>query len=315
MREAKHIFIINPAAGKADRSALVAEEVARQAGLLGIDYEIHLTQHPGHASRLVSEAGAASGSRPLRFYACGGDGTLNEVARSAVGFKNAYVANYPIGSGNDFNKIFGVENLGRFTRLSDLIQGDPIRLDYIDTDCGVAVNILSVGIDAEIAGAMSKYKRVPGLAGHGSYIAATLERVLRGIRQEYRVEVDGQAFDGLFTLILAANGRYYGGGFHAVPDADPADGRMDVLLVEGISRLKIARIIGGYKQGRYRDFPDVIRAMRAKELKIGTKGNKLLTVNLDGEITRVKEITVRMVAGGLGYMVPSGLRVEKPALI
>ena len=54
-------------------------------------------------------------------------------------------------------------------------------------------------------------------------------------------------------MICVCNGRYYGGGFNPVPEAEAADGKLDVLLVEPVSRFHVVKIIGAYKAGKYRD--------------------------------------------------------------
>ena len=107
MDDAKHIFIINPAAGRSDQTAPVAGVIGELLRRRALDYEILITEAPKHATRLVAEAAARAGDRPLRFYACGGDGTLNEVATAVVRIPNAACTHFPTGSGNDFIKIFG----------------------------------------------------------------------------------------------------------------------------------------------------------------------------------------------------------------
>ena len=83
----KHIFIINPAAGKKDgrqRVYTMAEKLKKDHNL---DVECMLTKSCGHAT-MLTRAIAESGE-PVRFYACGGDGTINEIANGIAGFSNA----------------------------------------------------------------------------------------------------------------------------------------------------------------------------------------------------------------------------------
>lgn len=88
MAAVKHIFIINPAAGKCDRTNQVAASIRAAAMELGVDYEILTTEYPRHAVSQVRQKAEEYPDRPLRFYACGGDGTLNEVAAGAAGLPN-----------------------------------------------------------------------------------------------------------------------------------------------------------------------------------------------------------------------------------
>ena len=100
----KHIFIVNPAAGKCDRTVQIKNDVAALLGSRGLEYEVLVSKGPGDCTRLAREA--AERGEEVRLYACGGDGTLHEVINGAVGFENASVTHYPIGSGNDYVKLF-----------------------------------------------------------------------------------------------------------------------------------------------------------------------------------------------------------------
>ena len=100
----KHLFIINPAAGSRDRTAAYTASITEICGKRGLDYRIEVSSAPGECRRLAREAAQTGDS--YRIYACGGDGTLNEVASGTAGWDNAAVTAYSGGSGNDFVKIF-----------------------------------------------------------------------------------------------------------------------------------------------------------------------------------------------------------------
>src|SRR5699024_4625442 len=115
---------------------------------------------------------------------------------------------------------------------------------------------------------IARYKRLPLVTGTGAYALSAQVNVVRGIHRPYRVTWDGESLDGELTMIFAGNGRWYGGGFHPVPEADPCDGLLDVLLVQPVSRLQVAAITGKYKRGRYADYQELIRHIRTKSLEI-----------------------------------------------
>ena len=132
----KHVFIINPAAGKKDSTTQVAAGIRAACLRRELEYDILTTEYPRHAVELVREKAAEYAGEQVRFYACGGDGTLNEVAAGAAGLDNVSITHYPCGSGNDFIKLFGADCTS-FKDLDNLIDGKDVELDYIESDCGV----------------------------------------------------------------------------------------------------------------------------------------------------------------------------------
>lgn len=303
----KHLFLINPAAGSRNRQAELAG-ICRQVALdQNLEYEILVTEYPGHGVELVHKACQQAGGSHLRIYACGGDGTLNEAARGAYGMWNVAVGHYPVGTGNDFIKIFGAQ-AQEFQHLEALVAGEEMEVDYVEASCGGALNVLSVGVDARVAASMRKYKRLPLMRGQAPYLLSAVENILRGLGEDYCVTLDGKKYDGAYSMIFAANGCWYGGGFHPVPDADPSDGRLDVLLVRAVSRLTAARVIGAYKRGRYAEYPQFITRGSAHEMTIRRADHRRICVNLDGEIAMTEELRA-VLRQGMRFIVPKGVRL------
>ncbi len=297
----KHFFIVNPKAGKYDRSREVADKVKQVMARRPLDWEIAYTQAPGHATALAREA-AGSGDR-VRIYACGGDGTLNEVANGAAGCENAAVTHYPIGSGNDFIRLFGPD-APLFYDLGELVEGVSAPLDLIDCNSRLAINICSVGLDARVGLAVADFKRLPLVTGPVAYQLSLMTHVVRGIHRFYRVTVDGERFDGRFTLLCACNGQYYGGGFHPTPDALPDDGLLDFLLVKGVSRLTAASVVGKYAKGQAASYPQYITIRRGKEMTVECE--TMSRVNVDGERLDANSLSFRLSAKKLNFFYPVG---------
>ncbi|MDD6160821.1 MAG: acylglycerol kinase family protein, partial [Oscillospiraceae bacterium] len=122
----KHLFIINPNAGK----KRTERRLERAIHDLEEPWEIAYTAKEGDATRFARAA--AESGEPVRIYACGGDGTLNAVVNGAAGFDNAAVTNIPLGTGNDFLKIFGPEHVARFLDVKALSVGPQAAMDLID---------------------------------------------------------------------------------------------------------------------------------------------------------------------------------------
>ena len=295
----KHLFIINPAAGSRDRTADYTAEIQRLCA--GLDYEIVVSQAPGECRRLARQA--AQRGEEIRIYACGGDGTLNEVASGAAGFPNAAVTAWCGGSGNDFVKLFS--DPAAFSDLSRLLDAEEVSFDMILCNDDLALNICSVGLDARIGTDVARYKRIPFIHGFNAYALSTLINLFRGISEHYVVEIDGERIDGEQTFVCVCNGRFYGGGFNPVPEADPTDGKLDVLLVKKVSLLQVPGIIGTYKNGRWRELPDIIRHFRTDRVRILCDGPT--PVNLDGELRVAQAVTMELAREKINFFYPKNL--------
>ena len=296
-----HLFIINPAAGSHDRTAEYTKAIEEQCALRQLSYRIEISQGPGECTRLTRQA--AQTGEEYRIYACGGDGTLNEVVQGAAGFDNVAITVFSGGSGNDFVKIF--DDPKAFFELPRLLDAEEATFDLIRCNDDIALNICSVGLDARIGTDVTHYKRLPLLSGFRAYAASTVVNVIKGIAEHYVVEVNGERIDGQQTMICVCNGRYYGGGFNPVPEADPADGLLDVLLVTKVSRLKVPMVIGKYKNGEYKQLPQLVRHLRTKEVKILC--DKVTPINLDGEMRMAQEITMHIAREKIRFFYPKGL--------
>ena len=302
-----HLFIINPAAGSRDRTRMYRENIEKICGSRGLSYRIEISGAPGECFRIAREA--AQTGEQLRIYACGGDGTLNEVAAGAAGFENAAVTCYRGGSGNDFVKLFSDPDA--FQDLERLLDCDETLFDLMRCNDDICLNICSVGLDARIGTDVSRYKRLPLLSGFRAYVVSTVLNVIKGISEHYVVEVDGETIDGHQTMICACNGRYYGGGFNPVPTADPCDGMLEVLVVKKVSRLLVPIVVGKYKDGRYKELPKLVRHFRVKELTI--RCDKPTPINLDGELRTAETVHITLAQEKLRFFYPKDLTFQAAA--
>ncbi len=301
----KHLFIINPAAGSRNQTENYRKKIAEVCEARGIEYSIEVSGAPGQCRKIANRA--AKSGEEYRLYACGGDGTLNEVVSGAAGYDNVSVTMFAGGSGNDFARLFSQPEA--FRDLERLLDCEEVTFDLIRCNDDYSLNICSVGLDARIGTDVSNYKRIPLLSGFRAYAASTVINVLRGISEHYVVEVNGQRIDGKHTLICVCNGRFYGGGFNPVPDADPTDGKLEVLLVRDVSLLQVAKVIGKYKNGQYAKYPELIRHFSTDHVKIFC--DKQTPINLDGELRIAQVVDIRVAEEKVRFFYPRGLTWQK----
>lgn len=296
----KHVFIVNPKAGKNDHTIAIIEHLKKYDGKL--DYFIYNTKGPKDATSYVREC-LKSTNETIRFYACGGDGTLNEVVNGAIGFSNAEVACYAIGSGNDFVKALG--NMNDYKDLDKVINGQVREIDVMKCGGNYCLNICNFGFDAWAALKMAKYKTWPLVSGKMAYNLGVVYSVFFKMKHYLKVEVDGEVlYDGKALLCSIANGICYGGGYYCAPKAKLDDGLLDVCLVKNVSIFTLAGLIGLYKSGKHLDNPKFKKYIYYKTgKKIVVSSNKPICYCNDGETFHVEKLELEVIENALKFVV------------
>lgn len=296
----RHLFIINPAAGKKE-TTLQLEAMLEK---LTFPHEVAYTQREGDAHRFA--AAAAQAGEPVRIYACGGDGTLNEVVNGAAGYENAAITNVPKGTGNNFLKIFGPDCRRLFCDLEALAAGPQTAFDLIDCNGKLGIDVVCAGVDARVAADVHRYKGWPLVSGIGAYILALGENVFfKGIARPMTVHMgDLHWEDKPASLLCICNGRHYGGGFMPVGDAMPDDGVLDMLLVRKVGLLTFLRLVGKYAKGQYKQYPELILDYHGREVSFSAR--EPITVVVDGEVMRDTAFTVRLSEKKVNFFYPAG---------
>ena len=306
----RHLFIINPAAGKKGSTALLE---ALLAGL-SFDHEVVYTRQPGDAEVLARQAAEAGGE--VRIYACGGDGTLNEVVNGAAGYDNAAITCVPKGTGNDFLKIFGGDYRTLFYELEELAVGPQTPFDLIDCNGRLCIDVMCAGLDARIGAGVHRYKNWRFVSGIGAYILSLLEQVLfKGISRPMRVQLGDGVIDGEATLLCICNGRHYGGGFMPVPEAMPDDGVLDMLYIKRVSLLQLPGLVGKYAKGRYKQLSKFVTDYHGQSVTFSS--GEVITAVVDGEVIRDKSFTVKLSERKVNFFYPAragyGAKIGTPA--
>lgn len=297
----KHIFVINPAAGQGKALDFIKPKIEEVCKKFSLEYELFITQKKNDGIEFVKQR-AASGEE-LRFYACGGDGTLYEVVNGAYGFKNVQVAVIPLGSGNDFIRLFGTKD--EYLVLENVVNGVPVEFDLIKCGDEIAINQCSMGMDAEVCAMQGTIKKFPLVTGEGAYYIGCLYALMRKFRNRFTIQIDdGEVIEKDCLFCFIGNSRWYGGGFMAAPKAYPDDQLLDFVTVESkLSRLKLATLLNKYKRGEHLDW-DITDFRRGKKLVIHSE--KPAAVNVDGETQYVTDATFELIEKGMVYVVPAG---------
>lgn len=296
----KHIFIINPTAGKGKAATRIVPKIEKYISTHEIDAEIYVTKASGDGRAYVEEV--AKKGEPVRFYSCGGDGTLYEIVNGAYKYPNTEVSSIPLGSGNDFARILGkAEDL---INIDAQVNGKATKFDLIKCGDNVAINQCSMGIDAEICAKQIYFKKIPGISGEAAYTASLLYCLTRRLKSEFKITIDDdKVYEGLMLFSLCGNSRWYGGGYMGAPKAIPDDGLLDFIIVrKTVSSLKLAGLINKYKRGEHLDW-DFTTFVRGKKMHIESK--RPSAVNVDGECEYVTESTFEILPSAVNLVIPT----------
>ena len=297
----RHVFIINPAAGKRRSTQKLLKQV--EAAFPDGNFEVYTTTGDWDARRLAQRA-LESGD-PVRIYACGGDGTLNEVVNAAAGCEHGAVTNVPMGTGNDFLRVFGEKGRLRFTDIAALRDGPQGEMDLIDCNGHLGLDVVCVGLDARVAADVHRFKGLPLVTGMGAYVLALLAAVCKGIVRPMRVDMGPIHHDGPTALVCICNGQHYGGGFRPVPEAVPDDGVLDMLLIGNVTLFQFVRLVGKYAAGRYKEFPQVVQDWHGGRVTISSREEMVAVI--DGEVIWGKTFTVALARQRVNFFRPAGV--------
>ena len=258
----KYKIILNPIAGKGGAAALIPEIEATLKSL-NLDYDLVVTEEPGHAISLAKEAAEKKYDVVV---SAGGDGTSNEVLNGLMQAKKAGVKNItmgviPVGRGNDFAFSMGVP-IDLKASIEAIAKGEKHLLDigivYGDKypEGRYFGNGVGIGFDAVVGFVAAKMK----LTGFMAYLVAALKTIFIYFKAPtIQLDLDDKTITQADLMVSIMNGRRMGGTFMMAPDSKHDDGVFDLCIAGQVSRLQIFGLIpqfmkgsqGGHKAVRY----------------------------------------------------------------
>lgn len=299
----KFLFVVNPIAGGSDHTQQIME-MAESAFKNRPDdeYEIYITKAPLDATREIAERAEAGDH--LYVLSCGGDGTFNECCNGAAGHENIAVAPFPVGTGNDFCRMFG-EQKDLYLDLPAILDGSSHKIDLARVNERYCACIASVGFDARIGTNVHNYSKLPFCKGPGAYIASLVVETFKGMTRNVKITCGEFSYNGPMTLCAVCNGRHYGGGFNPVKDARPDDGILDIVLVKKISLPVFLLNVGKYKNGMADKLPQYFTHLRADHITF--EFDEESVINCDGETFYSKAAEINLHHNCMNLIVPKGL--------
>ena len=292
-----YVFVVNNRTDK----AFILEEVRKQTEGLDISHEIYPTIGPGDATRFVRSYCSFNPEKNVCFVACGGCGTLNEVATAMVGYPDKSVAFLAMGNTNDFAKNYP----GRcFTSVKDFLEGEEVKIDIIKANDDYAINVVNIGFDA-----MVSYRAnflVEGGEAKNAYGKAIRSSLFHDRFNRIKVVADGEKISGWHTLLCTlGNGRWCGGEYMCTPRAELCDGLIDMTFLPSCSLVAFILMIGHYKAGTQFESALCRRRMVLRKVKkVEVSSHDLIHVSLDGEIVASSRFTFEILPGAITLRLP-----------
>ncbi|MDH3211740.1 MAG: diacylglycerol kinase family lipid kinase [Myxococcales bacterium] len=303
------LVIVNPRsrAGATGRRWASVERKLRNA--LG-SLEVEHTRGPRDAERLARE-GVRAGVE--RIVIAGGDGTLNEVATGLLAADlgdRAELAILPLGTGGDFRRALGIPRdldgaIASIT-ASSARRIDAGRVRYLDHQGREAtawfLNVASAGISGLIVELVTRTTRIAG--GTLAFLIATVWGILRFRAEPVRLRIDGECVhEGPLVLCAAANGRCFGGGMAVAPDARLDDGRLDVVWVPRLPKLRLLARLGLIYRGRHFEVPEIGHGSgRVVEMEAASGS---VPLEIDGDPVGTLPVRIEIVPAALSVLGPT----------
>jgi YegS/Rv2252/BmrU family lipid kinase len=309
------LVIVNPksASGSTEnRWAQVASDLRAHFGA----FQVAFTKKRGDGA-LLARRGAESGRKFI--IACGGDGTINEVANGILESEaDIELGVLPSGTGGDFRRTLGMPS-GAREAAQGLKTGETKKIDvgratFLNHE-GVEVsryflNVASFGLSASIVERVktkNKFDWLPHdlLRGKATFAVSTLQEVLDLNFVTVRVRIDEKEEKTLNTINFAvANSRYFGGGMKIAPDAQINDGFFDIVNIGDMRTAKILLNAYTLYNGSHLNLSEV-NHIHAKRVEVKSADErKEIFLETDGELPGKLPATFEIVPEALKVRVP-----------
>ncbi len=316
----RYAFIVNPASGQGKHDEGIAAEIDELIkGNPNRDIKLYHTRGRNDASYLAGLLAeeAAMKKDEIVIFACGGDGTVQEVANGIYGHENAILGVVPVGSGNDLVRQLGhgKNSSVRYRKLPEHFDGmvtrmDLIRMSWIEKGeerSHLIANGINIGFDGNTAILAHKLKKLPLISGSGSYLIAVAVNLAGKKGQKLRITADGKNFHtGSLLLATAANGGFCGGGIQSCPNADLFNGKIELLAVRDIPRRQFVALFPKYRSGKLfsiKGIEEITSYTQAENIIIEPMMGQTMKFVGDGEIFETGSLRIEIVPRAIKVLV------------
>lgn len=300
-----YLVITNEGAGTADEESLQPALDVLQARA---SVEVVATSSPGELDSVLHRVGSR------RIVVAGGDGSLHAVVAALHrrhDLAGSVLGLIPLGTGNDFARCMDIP-LDPAEAAALILDGEVRRVDVlVDELGGVVVNNVHVGAGAQASRRGHRWKERLGSVGLGKvnlgklgYPIGALQAAFMPPQIRLRIEVDGAVVcdvDEPVLMVAIGNGTSVGGGAELTPEADPEDGRVDVMISRSVGPLAKFGYAAGLARARHHERDDV-HYLRGRSVSVSGES---FYCAADGEISGPeRHRSWRVVPGAYSMLLP-----------
>lgn len=301
------LFIVNPMSGggRTKRRLGTLIDAIERAGLKA---EMVFTTHQGHGEPLAREA-IERGRRYL--VACGGDGTVYEVANAIIhagAAETVRLGTIGMGAGKDVAKCLGIGTGAKAIRA--IVAGADRRIDVgriVSRDEAGAemtryfVLEASAGWVSEISQSTPTWLK--RLGDTAPYVIVTFAKMAGRMGRPFTLTIDGEPMDARYNSISVHNMELWGGNLAAAPGAAPDDGLLDVIRWGDLGRREVMKAVQGQRKGGTHLEIDGVDHHPARVIELSSP--KRTRLDLDGEFGGYLPARIDVVPGALRFAAPA----------
>jgi len=276
----KILCVYNPAAGEG-KAQKYLEKIKQLFKDYSIETEFLFTGYPRHAIELVRDIdlGKYSG-----LVVAGGDGSFFDVLNGYM--KNPARANtplgiLPVGTGNSLSRdvLDNTNDLADFVKV--IADGKTKKFDIAKVHAAdetfYFANMMGLGFISDVTQTASRLKLFNKMA----YTFGVLYNTIKLKSFPVKMIADGQEFDMDNVFVIISNSKYTGGSYLIAPKAEINDGKLDLIIVDKLSRLNLLKTFPKTFDGTHVD-TRFVKYIQAANIRFETK--KQMMLSPDGEL-------------------------------
>ena len=259
-------LLLNSSAGSGKASKHL-EQIMNRFDFHGHSIEVLSPNSLQETKRVVSESNAE------RIIVVGGDGSLHYAVNATVETGRT-LGLIPLGTGNDAAKALNISSRNIEESVDRCLE-DPITIDLIKSDSQYFITSCIAGFPAQVN---SRANSMQFPKGKSRYTIATLTELKNLEPLCCKLVIDNNEIEMNAMAITVANTPYFGGGMKICPEADPADGMLDICVLGEITRTNLLYLFGKIRKGTHVGAAEV-SMYRARSITIEAQG----ALRADGE--------------------------------